>query len=362
MLEWSQNMFVLRISVLFFALPAFMAGAITQAAPSTMEEEFRVKRQGPYEFAEKPTVTRQGDRVTIRFKAKSFSDATVAIEDAQGKIIRHLASGVLGKNAPPPFQKDSLDQTLVWDSKDDLGKYYDDTDNVVIRVSLGLKQRFERQFFWSPHRRVSNDGAFPTLNAPAPFVAQPEGVYVFDGSMFDHLRLFDHRANYVRALYPFAPDNLDKLIGVKTRKFPQTGQTLPLKGGNYQSTLLTSGTNTSGPYLSQLFGMAATAMAVHNGRVALVGYRLNRLATDGMTGGLPLEGPSTSFGSMLPRSAALSPDGKTLYITGFNRDGWRPNWRLVWIQGVARIDFEKGKKMVPFVGVLSADPKQGGGG
>jgi DNA-binding beta-propeller fold protein YncE len=114
--------------------------------------------------------------------------------------------------------------------------------------------------------------------------------------------------------------------------------------------------------LSQLFGMAATAMAVHNGRVALVGYRLNRLATDGTTGGLPLEGPSTSFGSMLPRSAALSPDGKTLYITGFNRDGWRPNWRLVWIQGVARIDFEKGKKMEPFVGVLSADPKQGGEG
>jgi FKBP-type peptidyl-prolyl cis-trans isomerase (trigger factor) len=32
----------------------------------------------------------------------------VAIEDAQGTILRHLAAGVLGKNAPPPLQKDSL--------------------------------------------------------------------------------------------------------------------------------------------------------------------------------------------------------------------------------------------------------------
>jgi sugar lactone lactonase YvrE len=112
-------------------------------------------------------------------------------------------------------------------------------------------------------------------------------------------------------------------------------------------------------------------MAVHEGRVALACRRLNRLGTDGTTGGLPLEGPETSFGNgrkrgvtgsgeLLPRSAALSPDGKTLYLTGFNRAGWRPNWRLVWVQGVAKIDLEKGRKMETFAGVLSSDPKQGG--
>jgi hypothetical protein len=124
--------------------------------PAHLAEEFRVKRRGPFEFAEKPAVTRQGDTVTIRFKTKAFCDVTVAVEDGQGRILRHLASGVLGKNPPPPFRKDSLEQTIVWDSKDDQGHYVDDRENTVIRVSLGLKARYERHFLWSPYRRFRN--------------------------------------------------------------------------------------------------------------------------------------------------------------------------------------------------------------
>ena len=33
--------------------------------------------------------------------------------------------------------------------------------------------------------------------------ATPEGVYVYDGRVFDHVRLFDHDGNYVRTIYPF---------------------------------------------------------------------------------------------------------------------------------------------------------------
>jgi len=47
----------------------------------------------------------------------------------------------------------SNEQVLVWDSKDDKGHYVDDRENTVVRVSLGLKARFERHFLWSPHRR-----------------------------------------------------------------------------------------------------------------------------------------------------------------------------------------------------------------
>jgi hypothetical protein len=46
----------------------------------------------------------------------------VAIVDKDGKVIRHLASGVLGKNAPWPFRQDSLSQSLEWDGNDDFGK------------------------------------------------------------------------------------------------------------------------------------------------------------------------------------------------------------------------------------------------
>jgi hypothetical protein len=349
-----------NLLLLALAMAPLLGHGPARSATSPIEEEFEVKRRGPFEFAAKPVVKRDGDQFTIQFKPKAFCDVTVAVEDKNGRILRHLATGVLGKNAPAPFEKNRMEQALVWDGKDDQGEYVDDLRNVAIRVSLGLKPQFERHFLWNPSRRVANDGHAPTLNAPPPMVAQPEGVYVFDGNMFDHLRLFDHAGNYVRTVYPFPRDKINQLKGVETHKFPQTGKTLPLKGGNYQSTLLTSGTNRKGPYLQQLFGLAALGMAVQKGRVALVCRSLNRLATDGTTGGLPLEGPSTSIDGLLPRSAAFSPDAKTVYVTGFNTAGWRPNWRLIWAQGVAKIDFETGKKMETFAGALTRDRKAGG--
>ena len=346
--------------------PVREAGAQEGDAAAALQEEFRVKREQNYKFAKKPSLSRTGDKVTISFETKGFCDVTVAVEDAKGTILRHLASGVLGDNAPYPFRKGTKKQVLVWDGKDDRGRYVAestlDYEKARIRVSLGIKPQFERHLFWSPFRRVCNQGHAPTLNAPGPFAAQPEGVYVFDGSMHDHLRLFSHKGDYIRTVYPFPAEKLDRLKGIKTRLFPQSEKKLPFKDGNYRSTLLTSGTNYKGGFLDQLFGLAATAMAVRKGRIALVCRRLNRLATDGSTGGLPLEGPATEIEGMLPRSAALSPDGKTLYVTGFNKAVGRPNWRLIWVQGVGRIDFEKGTKMETFAGVLSGNSKKRGSG
>jgi len=126
-------------------------------------DEFKIKRQEVFEFTEKPKVGRDGDpstgsgrdKVTITFASKAFCDATVAIEDAAGKILRHLASGVLGPNAPEPFQKDSLSQAVVWDDKNDKGEYVDDKNSVTVRVSLGLRPRFERTLFWCPKTRMA---------------------------------------------------------------------------------------------------------------------------------------------------------------------------------------------------------------
>jgi len=42
-------------------------------------------------------------------------------------------------------------------------------------------------------------------------------------------------------------------------------------------------------------GFAVTGIAARDGRVAVAYWKLNRLAMDGSTGGLPLEGPKTSF-------------------------------------------------------------------
>ncbi|MCB0635356.1 MAG: hypothetical protein KDC54_02000, partial [Lewinella sp.] len=132
----------------FVALVAANACAETNTEAKTeIPAELRVKREAVFEFSEAPAVTRNGDQVAIRFVSKGFCDATIAIEREGGEIVRHLASGVLGDNAPAPFQKNSKEQTIVWDGKDDRGKYVDDEDACVVRVSLGLSPKYEKSLF-----------------------------------------------------------------------------------------------------------------------------------------------------------------------------------------------------------------------
>jgi len=97
-------------------------------------------REEVYEFTQKPKVTKQGERWIITFASKGKCDATVAILDKDAKIIRHLASGVLGVNAPYPFQQNSLSQKLEWDGKDDQGKPA--PAGCKARVGLGLKATY----------------------------------------------------------------------------------------------------------------------------------------------------------------------------------------------------------------------------
>jgi len=315
-------------------------------------DEFKVKGAPVFEFAQKPTVLRDGDKVTIAFTSKAFCDATVAIEDANGRIVRHLASGVLGVTAPAPFKKGSLRQSIVWDGKNDQGTYLDDKDALTVRASLGLRPQFERTLFWMPKRR-------PALPPPL-FAAAKEGVYVYlGGTAIDSLILYDRDGNYVRTVYPFPGDKVEQTQGLQWRTFPQDGRRLPLKTNFLRCTMLTSGTNAGTSYTDHrkknwdsplanlqahfaMYGAAAQAMALRPstnsaqaGRIALAYLWLNRLGTDGTTprrgsgqaGRLPLTGPRLTLPhkrrrglpqQVSPHSVAFSPDGKTLYLTGYH--------------------------------------------
>ena len=306
-------------------------------------------------FAEGPALVRHGDTVRIRFTAKGTCDATVAIEDAHGRIVRHLACGMLGENAPPPFQRGSLAQNLTWDGKDDHGRYIDDTSGLTVRVSLGLKPRFEKSLFWSPHKRV---GARPPLMVPT-----KEGVVVFDGLGVDHVRLYGHAGNYVRTIYPFPASKLGGVAGLRHHTFPGDTQSVPLKDGFVQASLLTSGTSGMSDAEKHRGGVAATALAVHGSRIALAYDRVNRLATDGTSGGLRLTGPRVSLRGRIskddkqsllvgPTSAAFSPDGRTLYLTGHIWHWLVGGWRKVsgWFNVVMRLEFEKDAEPEVFLG------------
>jgi hypothetical protein len=91
--------------------------------------QLRVAEAAPPSFTKKPVMTKAGDpstgsgpgRAKIQFAADRETDVAVYVEDAQGKIVRHLAAGVLGTNAPPPLESGSLAQVLEWDGKDDDG-------------------------------------------------------------------------------------------------------------------------------------------------------------------------------------------------------------------------------------------------
>jgi len=56
-----------------------------------------------------------GDKVKIEFAVNHETDVAVYIEDADGRIVRHLVAGVLGETPPPPLKPNSLSQRIEWD-------------------------------------------------------------------------------------------------------------------------------------------------------------------------------------------------------------------------------------------------------
>ena len=93
-----------------------------------------------------PTVTKNGREATISFAVNVETDVEVSILDAKGHVIRHLAAGVLGKNAPAPLKKGSLSQEIVWDGEDDRGKPAAGAAKVRVRVGVGAE--LDRYLGW----------------------------------------------------------------------------------------------------------------------------------------------------------------------------------------------------------------------
>jgi hypothetical protein len=281
-------------------------------------QEFKVKRINVFEFTKKPEMKDEKNTTTISFTVKEFCDVTVAIENSEGKILRHLASGVLGDKAPEPFKKSSLEQTITWDNKDDQGKYLDDKANLKIRVSLGLQAEYEKDLYYSPYKRISS---LPVL------YAAPEGIYVYEGMGRDHVRLYGHDGIYNKSIYPFPASQLKNVKGLNWVKAPD-GHEVVEKESVYKQTMLTSGENDGNDGIGTLGmeGVGVTGLAVKGKRIALAFENINRLSTDGSSGGFPLKGSKTGYTIKVsngqnqiigPTSMAFSPDGKVVYMTGY---------------------------------------------
>ncbi len=155
------------------------------------------ERENVFAFTQKPALKLVGkDKYEITFAVKGSCDVTVGMVDEKGIVVRHLGSGVLGKNAPAPFQKDSLEQKIVWNGKDDLGVYVKEPEKLKAQVSLGMKLDF--------HRFLGGASPYNVPGMPFGLAVDEKYAYVMNaGKGFRiYLRRYDHDGNYVSTLVP----------------------------------------------------------------------------------------------------------------------------------------------------------------
>jgi len=150
-------------------------------------------REEVFEFAQKPSVKKAGGKVVISFATRGKCDATVAIVDGKGRVVRHLASGVLGSNAPWPFKQNSLSQSIEWDGTDDQGKKA--PAGCKARVSLGLKASYGTTLAFNPYDVL-----------PAGVACDREGnAYVIDVRRLEPgpvIRVYSREGKYLRTINP----------------------------------------------------------------------------------------------------------------------------------------------------------------
>lgn len=155
------------------------------------------------EFASPPQSGRENGMVKIEFTVSQETDVAVFIEDAGGKTVRHLAAGMLGKNAPEPLQPDSRKQSIEWDGKDDFGKPAVGGP-FKARIKLGMKPEFDRFLMHNPE----GSGQIHAL-AVGPrgtlFVFHVDGTA--NGNMGGHkIKLYDRDGKHLKVLTPFPAD------------------------------------------------------------------------------------------------------------------------------------------------------------
>lgn len=261
-------------------------------------------------FSVKPEVKRAGSAATITFALASPNDVEVAVLAADGKVVRHLAAGVLGGANPPPEPlKAGLGQALVWDGKDDFGKpAVGGSFKARIRAGTGVK------FGGFIGSNSYNFGIVESV------VADEEGNVYVAGARGRYnqsemcVRVFDSAGRYLREVMPFPadlpPDSMKDIArwdaGRKTF-YPRNLRNLdPDFYGQ-----------PGGVWANPAFTLVSVSKK--SGLVLTDGVKLYTLATSGAVAGQAFASrdlggiPNTGAGPML---VAISPDGAWAYISG----------------------------------------------
>ncbi|MBL8026682.1 MAG: T9SS type A sorting domain-containing protein [Fibrobacteres bacterium] len=137
---------------------------------------------------------------TVDFELSEGADVEVAILNmTDSSIVRRLAAGLLGSNAPAPLASNTLRQTLSWDGTDDLGKpVTGDNSQYKVRVRAGLSFALDKLVGNNPYY-------FSSVNGAA--LSDDGSVYVYGiyGSygVSMTIRKYDAEGNYVKTVFPY---------------------------------------------------------------------------------------------------------------------------------------------------------------
>lgn len=135
-------------SVVIIILYAFFSPSLIKAQTYDAPLDTRIENSkvAPIKFKSKPVLIKEGVNYKISFELSGATDVEISIINEQGKSLRHLAAGLLGKNAPEPFKKDSLSQVIIWDGNSDKGVPV--TEPCQVKVSIGSQAKIEKIVGW----------------------------------------------------------------------------------------------------------------------------------------------------------------------------------------------------------------------
>jgi hypothetical protein len=261
-------------------------------------------------FTTKPTVSKVGGSARITFSVSARTDVEVAVLDAKGKVVRHLAAGVIGGagKAAAPLES-GLSQSLTWDGKDDAGKPASGGP-FKVRVGLDMQARLGRIIGGDPYAiqqvcgiATDKDGHLYVLH---------KGYRKGDGPMY--LQVYDRTGKYLKTILP-APPSLpyEKVAAFGAAKMPDGSWLFQNHWGRW-------------PHLYPVgSGKSSTLMlaprATDDGRLMLhTAGKVFYINTDGSAPsggfkGIPMwkKGVRNRCG---PLNVCPSPDGKWVYISG----------------------------------------------
>lgn len=250
----------------------------------------------------------------VTFQLSEAADVEVSIVNLEdSSVVRHLAAGLLGPNAPAPLISNSLSQSLAWDGKDNFGNAVAQPESLSARVRAGMSVKLvgfagERLDLFTGSWRV-NCG-----------LVQGEHGSVYLQSQMNNcaiIRQYDSLGNYQRTVYP-PPAGLpeDSVVSYGINVLPGGGWA-PKTTFNHTPAITTSLLNNISAYLLPI-GQPGE-LVVSDGmniQVLSMGGACTGTTRPLITSPAPAAPPGYSA-LCGPRYFTLSHDPDVLYLSGW---------------------------------------------